>query len=276
MDWNEIWIQQQKLNIASGKGGGCWSTWQDKPAAQRYYDRTIQRSTTWDRINEINELIKPDWRVLDIGAGPGNITIPLAQKARHVTAVEPAEGMVSVFQDNMSSQSIQNIDIIKKKWDDVDIQTDLQPPYHLTISSYSLGMLDLQAAIEKMTAVTTDLIMIYWHAGDQPWDREAKILWPLLHHREYIPIPKSNIVFNLLYERSIYPEVRVYSTETAVVYPSFEDALSEYVERFEAQDEQQVEILSDYLKRDLQQENGHYKQINHNTGMRLSWIPNRR
>jgi hypothetical protein len=121
--------------------------------------------------------------------------------------------------------------------------------------------------------VTTDLIVIYWHAGDQPWDREAKILWPLLHHREYIPIPKSDIVFNLLYEQGIYPDVKVYRIETSVIYPSFEDALCEYAERFEAENEQQMEILSAYLKKELQQENGQYTHVNLNTSMRLSWAP---
>lgn len=277
MDWNEIWIREQRLNIASGKGKGCWATWQDKPAAQRYYDRTINRRATWDRINEIATLIEPDWRVLDIGAGPGNIAIPLAEKAAHLTAVEPAEGMISVFRDNINTRSTRNIDIVEKKWDDVDVQTDLHPPYHLTISSYSLGMLDLLAAIDKMATVTTNLIMIYWHAGDQAWDREAKILWPILHHCEYIPIPKSNIVFNLLYEQGIYPDVKVYRTETSIVYPSFEDALSEYIERFETQNEQQVDALSAYLKNVLKkEENGQYVLVNHTTGMRLSWAPERR
>lgn len=41
---------------------------------------------------------KPGSNVLDIGAGAGNFTIPMAKKAAHITALEPAPAMLSVLQ----------------------------------------------------------------------------------------------------------------------------------------------------------------------------------
>ncbi|MEA1864221.1 MAG: class I SAM-dependent methyltransferase, partial [Euryarchaeota archaeon] len=48
------------------------------------------------KIKEVFEregILKEDFEVLDIAAGPGSVTIPFAESVRKVTAVEPAEEM---------------------------------------------------------------------------------------------------------------------------------------------------------------------------------------
>ena len=77
-------------------------------------------------------------RVLDIGAGPGTLAIPFTQKVAHVTTVEPAEGMCSVMREKMAEFGAKNISIVQKRWEDVDVEKDLQPPYDVVIASFSL------------------------------------------------------------------------------------------------------------------------------------------
>ncbi len=73
--------------------------------------------------------ITSQFHVLDIGAGPVTLAIPFAQKAARVTAVEPAEGMCSVMKEKMSEFSLSNIRVVQKRWEDVDVAVDLEPPY---------------------------------------------------------------------------------------------------------------------------------------------------
>jgi 2-polyprenyl-3-methyl-5-hydroxy-6-metoxy-1,4-benzoquinol methylase len=40
--------------------------------------------------------IKPTWRVLDVGCGPGRWTVPFARKCAHVTAVDFSNEMISI------------------------------------------------------------------------------------------------------------------------------------------------------------------------------------
>jgi precorrin-6B methylase 2 len=58
--------------------------------------------------------LTPESRVLDIGAGPGSLAIPLAEMVAHVTAVEPAEGMMEILKQNMETYGTRNIDCVYK------------------------------------------------------------------------------------------------------------------------------------------------------------------
>jgi FkbM family methyltransferase len=67
-------------------------------------------------------MLSPGARVLDIGAGPGNIAIPAAKIAARLTAVEPAPGMAAVLREQIALENMDNIHFINKKWDDVDTE----------------------------------------------------------------------------------------------------------------------------------------------------------
>lgn len=270
-DWNEVWMETQKRHTASGRGGECWCAWRDEADARDYLAMSRKRPAARDRMEDLCSLVRPGWRVLDIGAGPGNIAIPLAGKAAHVTAAEPAPGMAAVLKEQIRDQGINNITVVNKKWDDIDPAADLSPPYDLSFASFSLGMLDLRSSIEKMMTVTAGKIVLFWHAGHQAWDRDSLVLWPLLHGRNFEPIPKSDIVFNLLYSMGIYPDIRVIRSRTEIVYDSFADALEQFARRYDAGDEAKKALLADYLNEKLISRDGKTILPRSDAGMRISW-----
>jgi hypothetical protein len=164
------------------------------------------------------------------------------------------------------------ISIVNKRWEDVDIERDLLLPYHLTIASFSLGMLDLRESIQKMIAATTGTIVIYWHAGLQSWDEDSMELFPRLHSKRYYPVPESDIVFNVLYSMGIYPDVAVLRRNWKTVYPSFEELFDSYALRYNAVTEDQKKLLAAYLKEIyLPFERDSMIRFTRTVSMRLSW-----
>jgi hypothetical protein len=273
-DWNKLWIEQQRQHMACNEtSSGWWTGWQEKAAAQSYWEKTSKRNDSAARCADLEMLLQPDWRLLDIGAGPGNLAIPLAKRCAHVTAVEPAAGMRAVFEQRLKEEPSGNIDLVPKTWDEIDPSLDLKPPYHLTIVSYALGMFDLKAAIDKMMAVTSRQMIVYWHASEQAGDVDALHLWPLLHHKAYTPVPKCDILFNLLYSMAIYPEVRVISSESCTLYDSFQAALEDYCARFKAQSSAQAEIVRAYLSECLVKRGEQWARCHQQVSMRISWTP---
>ncbi|AKB30069.1 hypothetical protein MSSAC_3743 [Methanosarcina siciliae C2J] len=89
-------------------------------------------------------------RALDIGVGPGSLTVPLAGRIVHVIAVEPAEGMMEVLKQNIETYGMENIDWVYKDREAIDIEDDIFPLYDIVFASYSPGMKDIRASIQKM------------------------------------------------------------------------------------------------------------------------------
>ncbi len=65
--------------------------------------------------------LSPEHRILEIGAGTGIYTIPLARKSRAVTAVEISENMIARLKEKAAREGLQNINFIN-----TDV-TDLKP-----------------------------------------------------------------------------------------------------------------------------------------------------
>jgi len=271
IDWNQIWMARQQRSRDAGRGGGCPSAWQSKRAALKYWQNVQDNPRTQERLNDTLSFCSAESRLLDIGAGPGTLAIPLAARVRHITAVEPAAGMVEVLRDHIAERGIENIHIVHKTWDDIDIARDLQPPYDVTIASYSMGMLDLRESIRRMMAVTSGTIVIYWHIGDQPWDAEARVLWPLLHGKEHYPIPKSDLLFQVLCQMGVYPHVTTLRTPRQQTFESFEAMLDDYAERYDVSTAEQRRLLAGYLSERCQREDGKYIIRAQHNSMKLWW-----
>jgi hypothetical protein len=269
MDWNSVWIEKQRLCIESGWGRECWQAWEDEASAWEYLD--MSRPVSRKRVDDICSLVKPDWRVLDVGAGPGNIAVPLSALCAHVSAVEPALGMALILNKQIEAAKIDNIRLVNKKWDDVIPARDLSPPYELSFASFSLGMRDIRASIIKMMSVTSREIVIFWHAGPQSWDGHTMELWPLLHGREYHPCPQSDVLFNVLYSMGIYPDIRVLRLDTEIVYETFEEVFSQFASRYDVINDRQREILIEYLESRLFKKDGKLLLPRREASMRFSW-----
>jgi SAM-dependent methyltransferase len=271
IDWNDVWMARQRRSSAAGRGGGCPAAWQEKRAAQKYWENNQWTAQAQGRIAELQEWCGPAARLLDVGAGPGTLAVPLAPQVGWITAVEPAFGMAEVLRDNIAERGIANIDIVQKTWDEVDPRADLQPPYDLTVASYSMGMVDLRESVRKMLAVTTGAVILYWHIGNQPWDVEAGVLWPLLHGKEHYPIPKSDILLQVLCQMGIYPHVAVQRTPRVYTFASFEAMLDDYAGRYDVTTEEQRLRLAGYLSGRFALDDGqHVIRAQHN-GMKIWW-----
>ncbi|VVB73008.1 putative cobalt-precorrin-6B C(15)-methyltransferase (decarboxylating) [uncultured archaeon] len=255
IDWNEVWKEQMKQNRASGPGRDCARIWESRDSAQRFWNMCQEERRRIDKtIWETDTTTQS--RVLDIGAGPGTLAIPFAQKVAHVTAVEPADGMVGVMQEKMAEFGAQNISVVQKRWEDVDVKRDLQPPYDVVIASFSLGMMDIQTAIEKMAMASSKYVYLYHFAGETSWDRMWSDLWPKLHGVEYNSGPKCDVLYNVLYHMGIYPHIHTFRLQHNQRYSSVEEAASALWPQAQADTGEKKAILRDFLARNLQEENG--------------------
>jgi len=179
--------------------------YEKEEAAERYDRSEIARLDGERRVAALE--IDHSWSVLDIGARPGTLALPLARKARQVTAVESSLAMVKRLKNHISEGEFSNIRILPKKWEDLP---DAEVGEHdLVIASYSLSFLDMREALLKMDRLAKRQVILYWFAGVPSWEKIRVDLYPRIFGREHICHPMSNVLYNLLYSLGIYADVQV-------------------------------------------------------------------
>lgn len=272
IDWNKVWKDTLEKQLALNRNVDCSSIWHGEKNARQFW-RMFQddkaRAVTEKRIKDLK--LSPDSRVLDIGSGPGTLAIPIARQVAHVTAVEPSDGMMNVMQENINEYGIENIDTVHKDWEAVDVRSDLSAPYDVVFASYSLGMKDIRASIRKMMDASSKYIYLYWFAGETSWDMHSRKLWPSLHGCEYQPAPKCNVLYNVLYDMEIYPNVSVFPFEHIHRYANFEEAVEDFKSYYNVTSDSQETVLRDYLEGILEPDNGNLIQRGWSTRVKMWW-----
>lgn len=271
VDWNDVWTIQTKKHLDCGNKDECASIWEKKDAAKKFWQMSQRdgQKRARDTIKSLH--LTPDSRVLDIGAGPGSLAIPISKKVAHVTAVEPSTGMLEVLQENIEEFGCENITCIKKRWEDIDVEKDLDGPYDIIIASFSLGMPDIQQAIENMQAVSSGYIYLYWFAGETSWDMHSKRIWPKLHGKEHCSMPKCNTLYNVLYDMGIYPEMSTFKLGRIEYYTSIDEAIDELSRHFSTKTDEHRAIIKEYLESNLEKEGDKYVYDATSTRVKIWW-----
>ncbi|MDY0267063.1 MAG: class I SAM-dependent methyltransferase [Methanimicrococcus sp.] len=192
----------------------------------------------------------PDSTVLDIGAGPGTLAVPLAASGCRVTVVEPASPMHSALEEYKNLKGVvADIPIIPKVWENVS--TDEIGKFDYVVSSFALSVPDLKDALLKMDAAARKEVHIFWFLSDPPWGAVSADLWEKLHNEKYYGRPLADLVWNALYQAGIYADLQVLPLRDSHFYETFEEALDEYVGRLSAATDEQIQIVREYLKEKL-------------------------
>lgn len=247
-DANELWKRQRSLQVSSECYNDPSHDWNNIENARRYakeilgqYDDRVQ--TTLAGLD-----LRPEYLVLDIGSGPGTLAIPIARKVRHVTAVEPGAGMAAVLMEQCDTEGLANVTCVKKMWEDIDPDRDLDGKYDIVIAALALTMADIREAVLKMDAVSKKYVCLYWFV-DMPFGERISVdLWEKLHGTAYYPGPKTDLLYQVLYEAGIYANVEIFPFDKAYRFLSRNEMQEFFRHRFEITTPGQEEILFRYLE----------------------------
>ena len=167
----------------------------------------MEASYTLNQINCID--VCGSDTVLDIGCGPGRITVPMAQRAKWVTAVDNAEAMMAHCRQNTQAANLSNVQIRALDWNQAELGKDLEQ-HDIVIASRSVGMQDLS----KLNAFARKyVVVIAWANSDCIPD----ILAELFHgadgqERESRYRDRRvgyNVLWNTAYDMGVEPNIRI-------------------------------------------------------------------
>ncbi|MEN6611372.1 MAG: class I SAM-dependent methyltransferase [Methanoregulaceae archaeon] len=268
--WREQWRQCKLARMAVPNYGNSSKFWGDKKKVHTSYmkGREEGRRTMEKRLEVLN--IPDGSRILDIGAGPGPLAVPLAERGCQVTAVEPSPVMREALAEHMKERNVQNITVIPRRWEEVG-PADLGEPFDVVIASYSLVMLDMGDAVAKMDAVAGGTVHLFWFLTSPGWAQVNRDLWPLLHGGHFPGEPTADWIWQILHEMGIHANLTVEPGVHSPTYASTEEAVQEFLGRLNCTTPAHEEILRSYLEATLLHRDNGYVLPGETFGAHIWW-----
>ena len=267
--WRDQWRQQRLALLETRKSEGN-SFWNDKKAIKSHFIRDLNEWREFAEARIAGMGIKDGSRVLDIGAGTGTLSVPLAARGCAVTAVEPSPVMGDALVEYQREQKTQEITLIRKRWEDVSLK-ELGEPYDAVIASYSLMVTDIGEAVAKIQQYCRGSAHIFWFLTQPLWAQVNAGVWKQIHGTEFCGEPTADCLWQVLYEMGIYANLTVEQGCEPAYYATIEDAVSEFHGRMNCTTPEQDVILRAYFTRTLSKSDKGYFVNGRALGAHLWW-----
>jgi SAM-dependent methyltransferase len=189
MDWVAHWrelvegreAQADRVRSAAGikTGGGYW----DQRAAG-FREGVQQRGgETAEVLGIISPLLTSSSTALDVGAGVGRYTIPLAQQVARVTAVEPSAGMRGYLEEDARATGLTNVTVVPATWEAARVE-----PCDIVLCSHVVYFItDIRAFLEKVRSNARGYVFMAIRTNQR--DAALRELWEIVHKEARVPEP---------------------------------------------------------------------------------------
>jgi SAM-dependent methyltransferase len=127
----------------------------------RWYQQWMAHSHYHDGIvRTITSMARPTWRVLDIGAGNGVLSRPLARMGCEVTALEPSSAMRHLLRREAVADQCDGIHIDGRRWETVRCEAFRGYDLILACNTLHLTQIGFARALAKVFATEPKRIVV--------------------------------------------------------------------------------------------------------------------
>ena len=144
---------------------GPGNMWDDN--ADMYRQMAAMEAESTEHMLSLLPVTKAD-TVLDVGCGPGRITVPMARRAASVTAIDAAEKMLAHCRANVAAAGLTNVDARLLDWNEAVAGENLER-HDIVIAAPSVGLYDLKTS--------PPLPKSMWSPAVGPTDRPFRSCW---------------------------------------------------------------------------------------------------
>ena len=150
ISWENAWEEMRQERM--GKPKVSYDDEFFKKSANDFSDRIKLNDYEFGRktTEMLDEVIDDNFEVLEIGTGPGTLTIPLAKKVKKITGIEFAERNIKNLKLNLKENNLLNVEIVNKKWEEIE-DDKIKEKFDLVVCSHFLWQIkNIDALLKRM------------------------------------------------------------------------------------------------------------------------------
>jgi len=148
----------------------------------RWYKLWIEHTQYHQRIIEILlAMTEPEWRVLDIGAGNGILSIPLYIRGCEVTALEPSIGMRHLLYEEAFQKRIDGLNVDERIWEEALCYEFLDYDLIMACNTLHLTQIGFEEALAKIFRARPENVFLISEVGPP----DIRVKW---QHGDYTMI----------------------------------------------------------------------------------------
>lgn len=248
IDFAKMYRNHKRATNFKGKTSSDWDEKSKDMAAS-----TIDSPYVNDFISRMN--ITGDEVILDIGCGPGALSIPLAKRVKEVIAIDFSTQMLAELEAYAAREGVTNIRTFHLSWED---DWSILPPVNIAVASRSMEVSDVEYALLKMSSSAHRKCYLTYKVGGSFVDME------ILNYigKKIITKPDYWYLPILLYQNGYLPTIDYISTERGSIRSN---NVEEFVESLTwslggIEEEQRIKAI-EYYERFIVGENRHPKPM---------------
>lgn len=200
------------IRARRGDDADYWTARAALPGIQMRVDPALR----FPPLDQLLTLVDADTTILDVGAGWGRFSIPLAGAARTVTAVEPSASLRALLKENAAAAGISadRLTIVPANWEEATVS----PADLLLCANVLMPLADLAPFVRKLDAHTLRRCVVILRATAM--DAPLAGLWAAIHG---VPYPRETThidalaaldVLGIPAQVSLLPSGSIWSFET--------------------------------------------------------------
>jgi len=173
IDWKDVWREMRRARIRPMR------ITYDKDFEKHFLTDQFQVAQAKDFnygrkvVEKLSDLLSSDFEVLEIGPGPGSLTIPLSKRVKRITAIEFSTEMANNLRQTLKKKQLNNVKVIEKDWMNLP-ESELKERYDLVVCSHFLWQVEnLEAHLRKMEGASRKFCAIIQPSGRDGVVQEA-------------------------------------------------------------------------------------------------------
>ena len=219
------------------------------PRRARWFNQAVQISDFPAQTLKALEPVLVGCRsVLDVGAGVGALSVPLARTVEAVTAMEPSPAMLEELRANLARHHLRNVTCIPAAWGKTEV-----PPHDLIlVANVSPVFTDLLGFLTTAEPLARRAIALVQNVGPGTEKFYFGELYPLLLGRPYPGRDDYLKTVTLLHSLGIYANIQIIAYHFDQPFADLAEAVDFWKEQMRLTEPEQERRLVGFLQSKLQ------------------------